>query len=315
VVCLAAFDQFVPALQRRVERHRYEQTDVFRFESSDLFAVGPLVSYLRDHPRGARPRTVFLGNSVMFGYGLTAAEAVPGRFQELHPETQVFNAAVNGFELGSNYLVSKAIIESVDRLYIMRGSAAAHPMLTSLIPVDPSDIQAFNLEPRDPVEARLQPIAGIWRLYASTYRIQAAMFGTSARQYLHLRSGAVGRAVAPGQPLSSARAPSPAGDSIQVTRVSPAAPPTGERRTELRQQDELLWALAELVSAHRKRAVLLQIGGAPDGAIGESAIADFNAAFDPFVEIVRVSIPPSLLFDARHLTAEGARRMAAALSP
>ena len=315
MVCLVAFDQFVPELQRRVERHRYEDTQAFRFESADLFALGPLVSYLRDHPRGERPRTLFLGNSVIFGYELTAAEAVPARFQELHPETQVLNGAVNGFELGSNYLVSKAIIGSVDRFYVMRGTAAVHPMLTSLIPVDAADSHVFHLESPDAVETGLQPIAGIWRLYASTYRIQAAMFGTSTRQYLHLRAGAVRREAAPGRRPAAVRARSSVDDSIEVTRGWPATPPTGERRAELRRQDEVLWTFAELVYAHRKRAVFLQIGSAANGAIGESDVADFNAAFEPFVEIVRLTIPPALMFDARHLTAEGARRMAKALRP
>ena len=83
----------------------------------------------------------------------------------------------------------------------------------------------------------------------------------------------------------------------------------------LRRRDELLWKFAELVYGHRKRAVFLQIGSATTDAIGESEIADFNGAFEPFVEIVGLTIPPALRFDARHLTAEGARRVAEALRP
>ena len=70
-----------------------------------------------------------------------------------------------------------------------------------------------------------------------------------------------------------------------------------------------------VVYGHRKRAVFLQIGSATTDAIGESEIADFNGAFEPFVEIVGLTIPPALRFDARHLTAEGARRVAEALRP
>jgi hypothetical protein len=315
LVWLAVFDQFVPDLQRRVEHHRYESPGVFRFESSDLFALGPLVSYLRDHPRGERPRTLFLGNSVVFGYELTAAEAVPARYQELHQETQVFNAAVNGFELGSNYLVSKAIIDSVDRFYVMRGTPGVHPLLASLIPVDAADRRAFHLQSPDPLETWLQSFAGIWRLYASTYRLQAAMFGTSTRQYVHLRGDAIRRAVAPGGGPAESGARSSLDGSIQLVRRRSATRPTDERRAELRRQDEVLWQFAELVSGHRKRAVFLQIGSAAAGAIGESEIADFNAAFEPFVEIVGLTVPQTLRFDARHLTAEGARRVAEALRP
>jgi hypothetical protein len=315
VVWLVAFDQFVPDLQRRLERHRYDGAQAFRFENSDLFMLGPLVSYLRDHPRGERPRTLFLGNSVIFGYELTAAEAVPGRFQELHPETQVFNAAVNGLELGSNYLVSKAIIDSVDRFYVMSGTAAVHPLLTSLIPVDAADARALHLEFPNPVEIRLQSIVGIWRLYASTYRLQGAMFGTSTRQYLHLRADAVRRVVAPDGPPAGVGTLSSLDGSIQVTRWRSASQPNDQRRAELRRQDEVLWKFAELVYGHRKRAVFLRSGGATAGVIGESEIADFNAAFEPFVEIVGLTVPSALRFDARHLTAAGARRVAEALTP
>jgi hypothetical protein len=314
-VWLVIFDQFVPDVQRRVEWHRYEGAQVFRFQNSDLFALGPLVSYLRDHPRGERPRTLFLGNSVIFGYELTAAEAVPARFQELHPETHVFNAAVNGFELGSNYLVSKAIIDSVDRFYVMRGTPGVHPLLASLIPVEAADGRAFHLQSPDRVEIQLQSIVGIWRLYASTYRLQAAMFGTSTRQYVHLRGDTLSRDIAPGTPPATIGALSSLDRSIQLTRWRSVTRPTDERRAELRRQDEVLWKFAELVYGHRKRAVFLQIGRAATGAIGESDIADFNAVFEPFAEIVGLTIPPALRFDAQHLTAEGARRVAEALRP
>jgi hypothetical protein len=315
VVWLVIFDQFVPDVQRRVERYRYEGVPSFRFESSDLFALGPLVSYLRDHPRAERPRTLFLGNSVIYGFELTAAEAVPARFQELHPETKVFNAAVNGFDLGTNYLISKAIIDSVDRFYVMRGTAAADPLLMSLIPVDTTDGRAFHLQPPSLLETRLQAIVGIWHLYASTYRLQAAMFGTSTRQYVHLGVDAVRRAVAPGGQPMAIGAPSSGDGSIQVTRWRSSIRPTPERQAELRRQDEVLWKFAELVYGHRKRAVFLQIGRPAAGALGEPEIADFNTAFDPFVEIIGLTIPPALRFDPQHLTALGARRVAEALGP
>ena len=306
------FDHFVPDVQQRVERQRYERAQAFRFENSDLFALGPLVSYLRDHPRGERPRTVFLGNSVIFGYELTASEAVPARFQELHPETQVFNAAVNGMGLGSNYLVAKAIIDSVDRFYVMRGISGAEPLLTSLIPVDPDDATAFHLRLPDAVETRLQSIAGIWRLYASTYRLQAAVFGTSTRQWIHLHADALRRIVAPDGGQAATGPASSSDGSIELTHERSATPPIDERRAELRRQDDVLWSFAELAYSHRKRVVFLQIG---TRGTDTSATADFNAAFDPFVEIVRLTIPPALRFDPQHLTAEGARRLAQALTP
>jgi len=315
LACLVALDPFVPGLQRRVEQHRYEDAHAFRFEGSDLFALGPLVAHLRDQPRGERPRIVFLGNSVMFGYELEPDEAIPGRFQRLHPDTQVFNAAINGFEMGSSYLVSKAIIGSVDRFYVMRGAAAANPLLASLIPVEEADVRAFHLQSPDPVEARLQSMAEIWHLYASTYRLQAAIFGTSTRQYIHGRADAVRRAIAPDGPQPAIGAHAPADGAIAVTRWRSATIPTDERRSELRRQDQVLWQFAELVSAHRKRAVILQFGGAVTGVSSETELADFNAAFAPFVEVVGLTIPPAFKYDSRHLTAEGARLVAEALRP
>jgi hypothetical protein len=184
-----------------------------------------------------------------------------------------------------------------------------------VIPVDAADRRAFHLPSPDPLETWLQSIAGIWRLYGSTYRLQAAMFGASTRQYVHLRGDALRRAVAPGGRPAVTGALSSLDGSIQLMRWRSATPPTDERRAELRRQDEVLWRFAELVSGHRKRAVFLQIGSAAPGAIGESEIADFNAAFEPFVEIVGLTIPQTLRFDARHLTAEGARRVAEALRP
>ena len=303
VICLAAFDPFVPGLLRRAEQRRYEETQAFRFQSSDLFGLGPLVAYLREHPRGERPRVLFLGNSVMFGYQLTAAEAVPARFQERHPQTQVFNGAVNGFDLASNYLVAKAVIDAVDAFYVMRGTALVNPLLASLFPVDAADAEAFHLPRPDPVERRLQSIAGVWQLYASTYRLQAALFGTSTREALHLLT----------RPATTGTFPSRE-DAAGVGRSDwkGVPPPSEQRRAQLRQRDETMWRFAELAYSHRKRAVFIQIG-TPTGAMGAAELAEFNAAFSPFVEVVGVTIPPASLFDGRHLTPSGAIRVAEAL--
>jgi hypothetical protein len=306
VVWLIVFDQFVPGLLRRVEHRRYEETQAFRFESSDLFGLGPLISYFRDHPRGERPRAVFMGNSVMFGYELPATDAIPARFQALHPETQVFNAAVNGFDLGSNYLAAKAMIDDVDRFYIMRGTAAINPRLADLIAVDPDDARAFHLQAVDPIETGLRRIANRWQFYRESYRLQAGIFGTSSREYIHRwLSPMPSRVFAePGQTIPE----------VTMTTWDGGRAPDEARRADLRSRDALLWRFAELLSAHKKRTDFLQIG-TPTGAMGEPEIADFNAAFSPWVRIVGLTIPPELLYDGRHVTPEGARRVAAALLP
>lgn len=299
MLALAVLDQFVPGVLARAERHRYEDTQAFRFQDSDLFGLGPFVSYLRDHPRGDRPRTVFLGNSLIFGLDLTASGAIPGQFQQRHPETQVFNAAINGLDLGSYYLIAKVIIDSVDAVYVMRGTPAANPLLPLIIPIDPTmDAPAFQLQPPDVVETRLRSLAGVWRLYRESYRLQTAVFGTATRQFLHLLA------------RPAAAVPHASIDGAVLVARSRAVPaPVGARRDQLRRQDETLWQLAELVFGRRKRAVILQIGQPTAGQLGEQEIAEFNGAFAPYVEIVTLTIPRPLTFDGIHVTALGARRL------
>src|SRR5437867_5682255 len=108
---LAVIDLFVPTWVARAEQSRYEGDRVFRFEYSDLFAVGPVVAYLRDHPRGDRPRAVFLGNSVVWGFRLPVEESLPVQFQRLQPSVRVFNFAVNGFGIASAHLMLKQVVD------------------------------------------------------------------------------------------------------------------------------------------------------------------------------------------------------------
>jgi hypothetical protein len=151
VACLllAVFDRFVPDLQRRVEWRRYEETQAFRFEDSDLFGLGPLVSYLRDHPRGERPRTLFLGNSVLFGYKLAAGRSRRGsrrcarrRRCSMRPSTDLNWGANASSRSGDRY---------VDRFYVCAARRGAS-LLTSLIPVDAADRARFRLQRPDPFE-------------------------------------------------------------------------------------------------------------------------------------------------------------------
>ena len=107
LVALVILDRLEPMVLRSLERTRYEDpARDFRFENSDLFALGPLVGYLRDHPRGPLRRVLFLGNSVMFGYELQASEALPARYQRLDTSAKVFNAGINGMATASSYLIA-----------------------------------------------------------------------------------------------------------------------------------------------------------------------------------------------------------------
>lgn len=311
---LAAVDQLVDPTLARVERARYEVGGAFRFENSDLFGLGPLVAYLREHPRGERRRTLFFGNSLVFGYSLPATAAVPAQVQTLEPDTRVFNIAINGFDTGSSYIVARAVIDSVDRLYVLLKGEGAEPNLPSLVPVDPGDLHDFKLRAPDPVEQRLEAAAGLWRLYRSTYRLQAALFGGSTRQYIYLHKGDLVRTIvrklrAESQSDGKGRE---AGSRIELRAPTAAAKVSSDRTREIEERYRLLWRFATQVRRHAKRAVFLQVEGHSDPMSADDA-AVFNATFAPDEEVVIVRIPASLQFDGLHLTSEGSRAFAEAL--
>jgi hypothetical protein len=296
ILWLALIDLFVPPILQRAELRRYENGPVYRFENSDLFALGPMVRYLREHPRGPRQRALFLGNSVIFGYGLETRDALPARFEKLAGDTRAFNAAVNGAESGDSYLVARAVIDSIDTLYVqLIPRDGARSILGTLLPVDDADAQRFNLRRTDRVEATLRSLlACVWRLYAVNDRLQAAFFGTSTRQYLYLHKrdlllAALGRA-----PHVAAETPSSTiAVSLSARRDGAALPRS-------------LFDLAQLAKSHHKRLVILDFQQ-------QAAAADFNAKFAPYAEIVTINVPQALRFDTQHLNPAGANAVAAAL--
>jgi hypothetical protein len=313
VLWLVFADRLVDPVLASLEHARYEQGLVFRFENSDLFGLGPLVEYLRGHPERDQPRTLFFGNSIVWGYGLTAEDAVPARLQDLEPGTKVFNVAINGFDMGSSYLISRAVIDSIDRLYVLRSGEAADPLLPSLIPVDADDLRAFKLGPPDRAEQALERSLGWWHLYRSSYRLQAALFGSSTRQYLYVHKGELVRKV-----VASVRAQAGPASAItpQTTAIELDRPLAGERPApdsrSLEAKYPLMWRFGQLVRDHGKRAVFLHIDGYSN-AMATADIAAFNRVFGPNVEIVVLRIPRSLTFDGVHLTAAGSRALAVLL--
>jgi hypothetical protein len=316
VLWLAAADRLVDPALSSLEYRRYERGRVFRFENSDLFGLGPLVEYLHEHPRGERPRTLFFGNSIVWGYGLAADAAVPARLQDLAPDTKVFNVAINGFGMGSSYLISRAVIDSVDRLYVLRKGEAADPILPSLIPVSADDVLTFNLLPVDRVERALERAIGWWHLYRSAYRLQASMFGTSTRQFVYLHKGDLARAVL--RPLIAAQndakqAPGVEGAQIELSYPAFAGRPLPDEERSVEEKDPLMWRFATLARDHGKRLTLLQFDGY-SAPMAVDDIATFNAAFSPSAEILVLRVPRSLTFDGMHLTATGSAALAAVLA-
>src|SRR3954453_22638741 len=298
VAWLVSADLFVPPVLQRAEHARYESGTAFRFDNSDLFALGPMVRYLREHPRGDRRRVLFLGNSVIFGYGIDARDAIPARYEKRAGNARVFNAAINGQEMGDSYLIAKSVIDSVDALYVqLIAGQGARPILGKLIPVDDADAQRFHLERSNRVEAMLQSQLGrVWRLYGNSDRLQAAFFGTSTRQslYLHKRELLFGGHPQPETPVHR-QPPVPLFAPRSASGDQASLPP-------------ILRDLGELAVSHHKRIILIDVQH-----LAPAAAANFNAAYAPYAEIVIPEIPPALQYDRLHFTPDGADAVAATL--
>lgn len=313
LAALIIADQFEPAILRSLEHRHYEdRARDFRFASSDLFGLGPLIAYFHDRPRGDAPRVIFLGNSIIYGHFLTAAEALPAGYQRLDPSVKVFNAGINGFQTGSAFLVAKAAIDAVDLVYVLRHvESRADPILPRLIPVDEADRTRFHLAGPRRAEAWLSSAVNHWRLYRDAYRLQAALFGTSTQEYLYRNKGALARPPS-AQPHAGETGRVSTGETITTDAPASDALPGPVRHAQLRQQHPELWAFGDLFAARRKSVVLLHIPEYSD-ALSLDAIADFNRVFAPYGRILILHIPPALTFDGQHLTRAGAAQLARAL--
>lgn len=310
VLTLALVDQFVPGRLERAERARYEGAEVYHFPYSDLFATGPAVAYLRDHPRGDRPRAVFFGNSVVWGFRLPPADAIPERFQQLDSSVRVFNFAVNTFASISAFLLLKNVIDSVDTIYLPLDGNQANAGLARLIPVSDEDVHRYNLDPPDRLEQRLERMFGWWRLYRDSYRLQTAFLGTSTRNFLYAhKSSLLGGAPDPGRDNLAPNRPSP--KPLTVFHRVAEAEPSQAHLQELAAAEPLAFEFASFIRAHGKRAVFWRVD---NEARASSAIWDgLNRAFSGSIVFITIAAPPEMMMDQRHLTANGSAAVAAAL--
>lgn len=307
---LAVIELFVPGWLARAEHSRYEGAGVFRFPYSDLFATGPAVAYLRDHPAGDRPRAVFLGNSVVWGFRLPVADSLPVRYQQLDPAIRVFNFAVNGFGLGSAFLMLKDVIDSVDTIYLPADGEQVNAGLARLIPVSDEDVTRFHLDPPDRFEQALERGLGAWQLYRDSYRLQAAWFGTSTRNYLYThKSSLLGGVADDGGGSLAPNPPSPSGVTV-FHRVASAEPSAAQRQA-LAAAEPQLWEYASFIRAHGKRAVFWRIDN--DARTSPPDWDDLNRVFRGSVAFVTIAAPPAMMIDARHLTATGSAAVAMVL--
>lgn len=317
VAALAAIDPFVDPLVNRLEQSRYESAQLFRFENSDLFSLAPLDAYLREHPRGARPRVAFLGDSVVWGYFVEPTQTLPAQFQRVDPSVRVFNLAINGMATPNAYLIAKSILDSVDLFYLGDVGGPVNPALAGLVPVDDRDMERFRLPRPDRVEAALERSVGFWRLYSQSYRLQSALFGTSTRLYLYLHKGDLVRRLrgVPAPNLTPAAIPDADRAAGRITVDDPRAPamPSDERGIELNHRYQMLWDFAHMVAGRHKRAVLIEFAG-HSTAISPADRADLNALFSPYVNFVKLTVPRDLTVDEVHLSPLGCAAVAQVLA-
>jgi hypothetical protein len=307
VVTLAVIDPWVPGWLARAERARYEGAGVFRFANSDLFAIGPAVDYLREHPRGERPRALFLGNSVVWGYGLQPADSLPVQFQRIEPSMRVLSFAVNGFGVGSAYLLLKDVVDSIDVAYVNANGAAVNPGLPRLIPVDEADVERFGLDRPDVSERRLESWLGVWRLYRWSYRLQVAWFGTSTRNFIYTNKAALfGSKTEP----QAGRADNPPGSGgVAIHRQ--AATATNIDEAALARTQPALWDAASLMRARGRHAIFWTL---TNGRTPDPDWDALNRAFAGSSAFVEIEVPAEMMIDERHLTARGSAAVARLLS-
>ena len=307
VLCLAAFDRLTPGWLAAAEARRYEMEIAGRFAQSDVFALGPLVTYLREHPRGPRPRIAFLGDSTVWGYGVAAEDTVAARFQARAPEEHVLNLGMNSTDTGDMYLIAKSVLDSVATLYVFdRRPRVLHQQLPQLIPVAQDDLTRFGLTP--PTHASGNEILSFWRLFRDSYRIQAAALGTSARVFTYSRLVTAGHALRRG-PDSRAAEPAVDATAIIVDSRIAAAPPSAERAARLSRQRALLWDFAQMVRDRHRTAVFVEMA-TNEGTLTADERADMNAQFGPGVRFVLVEVPPALMIDGSHVNRTGAMALA-----
>ena len=307
VLCLAALDRLIPGWLASAEASRYESETARRFEQSDVFALGPLVSYLREHPRGPRPRIAFLGDSVVWGYGVAADDTVAARFQARAPAEHVLNLGMNRTDTGDMYLIAKSVLDTVETLYVFhRRPRVMHRQLPQLIPVSDDDLTRFELTP--PAHASGNELLSFWRLFRDSYRIQAAGLGTSTRVFTYSRLVTAGKALrrGPDRPAADVAVDPTV---IGVDSGIAAAPPSAERAALLSRRHALLWDFAQMVRDRHRTAVFVELA-TNKVALEADERADLNARFGPEVRFVLVEVPPPLMIDGSHLNRTGAVALA-----
>jgi len=317
---LALADTLVIPIVNRLEPARYETDAFLRFEASDVFVLAPIVSYLQEHPVGLRPRVVFFGNSIVWGYRQSASATVPAEFQRLVPQVKVFNFGVNGFETGSIYLTTKAIIGSVDVICMFHNGSNTLPLLANAVTVSSEDASRFGLPLRDPIEQSMEEFLGVWKLYRYSYRLQASLLGSSARRFVFrrlkditLRIASNGRGMEVATPHETGASLSENSSGVWIEIGQSPVLPSVDRVHELKEKHSLLWDYAQLIKDRQKQGLIVEIHGY-ESPLESTDRSDLNAYFSPNVTFMKLHVHRDLLQeDALHFSHRGARAVAHAI--
>jgi len=319
-IILAGVDQAVPTILATLEKRQYESPRTARFENSDLLTIVPVLQYLADHPVGSQKRVAFIGASVVWGYGLRDVDAIPAQFQVLCPNVKVFNFGSNGIEAMETYLITSRILDSVDVIYVFPNSSGDEegPLLPrtsalgSALRVRDAEAAAADLSYRPPslVQRTLERALDRWKLYASSYRLQNALWGTSTRQFLYnyksrLARMALGRVKSLHDPQVRN---APDERFIETWRPpeaikSPVA--DSPERIPLTIRHPWLLKFATLATERRKKLVVISIQTSMT-TLGEKDLVTLNSMFSPYVSFIRMPYTRELTFDGVHYTAGGA---------
>jgi hypothetical protein len=149
VLCLAALDRLIPGWLASAEARRYE-SETGRASNSRTSSRSVLSSAICASIRGPSPRIAFLGDSIVWGYGVPAEDTIAARFQARVPEEHVLNLGMNNTDNGRHVSDREERPRSVATLYVFdRRPRIRHPQLPQLIPVAQDDLTRFGLTPPD----------------------------------------------------------------------------------------------------------------------------------------------------------------------
>jgi hypothetical protein len=168
-------------------------------------------------------------------------------------------------------------------------------------------VRRFGVDPPDRLEQWLQRRLGAWRLYGESYRLQAALFGTSTRNYLYTHKAVLwGGSASDASEMRFAENPPSSGRLSVSHRLAPPDQVLDEGA--LAQAEPWLWEVATSIRSRGKRAVFWRIVN--DGRGAPAHWAGLNRVFRGSAVFVTVAVPPEMMIDRLHLSARGSAQLA-----